>query len=375
MTQLDRYVLAQLVGPFIFFLVIFGGILWLNQALRIIDVVINNGQSGIVFAELSAYLLPKVLETVVPVASFAAAIYLTNRLYSEAELVVFMGVGVSPWGAVRPFLAFGAVCFVLMTLLTHFLTPFALGQFQSRQHEISKEFLTQFIVAGAFTSPADGVTAFFGETSPEGGLRDVLIHDQRGQTQITHTAAEGQVISDPDAPKLVLFDGTIQRYTPQDRSLSTIQFDSLSYDLSQFARNVGQRTVTTSEMWSWELLGAGPRAALRSVGERRVQFHDRIVKSLLAVVVPALGAMVLISAGFSRSGFFLRIALGVVFMVSINAVRGFVQPLAGPEAAAWPVLYTPVVLAFVVVLVLIRAGLAPWKSGLRGVILPDRGAA
>ena len=78
--QLDRYIVKQLVGPFIFFVVIFGGILWLNQALRIIDVVIANGQSGLVFAELSFYLLPSVLETVVPVAGFAAAVFLTNRL-------------------------------------------------------------------------------------------------------------------------------------------------------------------------------------------------------------------------------------------------------------------------------------------------------
>ena len=371
MKQLDRYVLSQLVGPFLFFVVIFGGILWLNQALRIVDVVITNGQSGLVFAELSAYLIPKVLETVVPVAAFAAAIFLTNRLYSEAELVVFMGVGVSPAGATRPYFGFGIVCFALMTVLTHLLTPFALGLFQERQHEISKEFLTQFVVPGAFTSPAPGVTVFFGETSPDGGLRDILINDKRGETAVMHTASEGQIISDEDAPKLILFDGTIQRFSASGLTLSTIQFDSLSYDLSQFAKNVGARTVITAEMWSWELLGTG-RGADRAKGERLVEFHDRVVKSLLSIVVPALGAIVLISAGFSRSGFFLRIALGVIFMVAINAVRGFVQPLAGPEATFWPVLYTPVLLAFAAVFLLVRAGLAPWKSGIGGVIAPER---
>lgn len=366
--------LRQLVGPFVFFVVIFGGILWLNQALRIIDVVISNGQSGVVFAELSTYLIPKVLETVVPVAAFAAAIQLTNRLYSEAELVVFMGVGVSPAGATRPFFWFGLVCFGLMTLLTQVLTPYSLGQFQTRQYEISKEYLTQFVVAGEFNTPADGVTVFFGETSPEGGLRDVLINDQRGATVVLHTAAEGQLISDADAPKLILFDGTIQRFSPANLTLSTIQFDSLSYDLSQFAKTVGARNFTTSEMWIWELMGAG-RGEVRSKAERRIEFHDRFVKSLLSIVVPALGAIVLISAGFSRSGFFLRIALGVVFMVAINAVRGFVQPIAGSDAALWPVLYTPVALAFGAVFLLVRAGLAPWKSGLRGVIAPGGGAA
>ena len=92
-------------------------------------------------------------------------------------------------------------------------------------------------------------------------------------------------------------------------------------------------------------------------------------------MVPALGAIVLISAGFSRSGFFLRIALGVVFMVAINAVRGFVQPMAGDQAQYWPILYTPVLLAFGAVFLLVRAGLALWKSGIRGVLMPEKASA
>ena len=58
MKQLDRYVLRQLIGPFLFFMMIFGGILWLNQAVRILDVIVRNGHSGAIFAELSLFLLP-----------------------------------------------------------------------------------------------------------------------------------------------------------------------------------------------------------------------------------------------------------------------------------------------------------------------------
>ena len=107
MALIDRYILRQIFGPFVFFVVVFGGVIWLNQALRIVDVVVSNGQSGLVFAELSIYLLPKVLETVLPVAGFAAAVLLTNRLYSESELVVLMGAGRAPVMVVFPFALFG----------------------------------------------------------------------------------------------------------------------------------------------------------------------------------------------------------------------------------------------------------------------------
>jgi lipopolysaccharide export system permease protein len=363
--QLDRYILRQLIGPFLFFMVIFGGILWLNQALRIVDVVVSNGQSGAVFAELSVYLLPKVLETVVPVSAFAAAVFLTNRLYSESELVVFMGVGHGPANTTAPFFVFGTVCFAMMTALTHVITPMALHKFQDRQYEMSKEFLTQFIVAGEFTSPEDGVTVFFGQTSPTGALRDVIINDRRDPTVVvTHTANEGQVISDADTPKLVLKKGSIQQFYPETRKLSTIQFDGLNYDLSQFAKDVGDRTIRLEETYTWDLKQLGAPGA-------GVEWHDRLVKSLLAVVVPVLGAIVLLSAGFSRSGFFLRIALGVVFMVGINASRGMVQGIVEDGVVGRAFLYLPVLVAFLAILLMIRMGQAPWKSGLRGVINPN----
>jgi len=368
--QLDRYVLSRLIGPFLFFIVIFGAILWLNQVLRLADAVIDTGQSGMVFAELSVYLIPKVLETVVPMAAFASATFLTNRLYSEAELIILMGAGISPADATRPYFLFGGICLVLMIFLSQLLTPFAMGLFQDRQYQISREIPTRFIIPGAFSNPVPGITIFFGAITPDGAFKDVVIHDTRSRTAVTHTAPEGQILSNRTGPTLILFDGTIQHLEP-DRRLSTIYFETLSYDLGRFAKEAAGRTYKISELHFHELLGSG-RANLVPEVQRMTEFHDRIVKSLLAVAFPVLGAIVLLSSGFSRSGFFLRIALCVVFMVAVNALRGFVQPFAGPDAGFWPVLYAPVVLAFGAVIILLRMGLAPWKSGFMGFLRPGR---
>jgi len=362
--RIDKYVLQQLIGPFVFFFVIFAGIIWLNQALRIVDVVVKNGQSGAVFVELSLYLLPKVSETVVPIAAFAAAIYLTNRLYAESELVVIMGVGRSPAQATLPYLAFGGVCFVLMTMLTQFITPASMTALQDRQHELSKEYLSQFIVQGEFSTVISGVTIFFGETTPDGGLTDILINDRRDPNNIvTHTANSGRIIATDDAPKLVLFKGSIQQYRPQPRTLNTVQFDSLSYDLSQFAHKVQQRHLMVRELSTLDLLWPTPgsEAAALSKESRIIEAHTRLVKSLLAIVVPMIGAIILISSGYNRSGFFFRISLGVLFMVGINSIRGLVQGWVTQDVSLWPVLYAPVLFSAMAGALLIRSGMANWK--------------
>ena len=374
MKQIDRYVLRQVIGPFVFFFVIFAGIIWLNQALRIVDIVVKSGQSGMVFAELSLYLLPKVSQTVVPIAAFAASVYLTNRLYAESELVVMMGVGRSPAQSLTPFLYFGGICMALTFLLTQFITPASLTAFQDRQHDLSKEYLSQFVVEGEFSTVTSGVTIFFGQTSPDGRLKDVLINDRRNpQTIITHTATSGQLVASGEIPKIVLFNGTIQQYHTDTRTLGTVQFDSLSYDLSQFAHKIADRRLLVEELPSVDLYApkAGSKAAELPEISRLIEFHGRLIKSLLAAFVPMIGAILLISSGYSRSGFLTRIVLGVFFMVGINSVRGLAQSWVNHDITLWPLLYVPVLISLIVGVVLVRMGMANWHPPRRfSLLLP-----
>lgn len=375
---LDKYVLRQIIGPFVFFFVIFAGIIWLNQALRIVDVVVKGGQSGAVFAELSLYLLPKVAQTVVPIAAFAASIYLTNRLYSESELVVMMSVGRSPGQAIVPFLAFGGICMVLTLMLTQFLTPLSIAAFQTRQHELSKEYLSHFVRQGEFSTVVSGVTIFFGQTSPEGNLNDILINDRRNPENIvTHTATSGQIVTTGDAPKIVLFNGNIQQYNPETRKLSTVEFDSLVYDLSQFARKTEDRRLIIEELSTRDLISPPPGSEAASLPAipRMMEAHGRVIKALLAAFVPMIGAIILLSSGYQRSGFIARIILGILFMVGINSVRGLAQSWVSHDASLWPLLYLPVLISLAVGLILLHAGMANWKPPRRRFWQWQRGQA
>ena len=61
MRRLDSYIFRQILGPFLFFVLVFTGVIWLTQSLKIIDMVVNNGQSARVFLEFTVLLLPMVL--------------------------------------------------------------------------------------------------------------------------------------------------------------------------------------------------------------------------------------------------------------------------------------------------------------------------
>ncbi len=362
MRLVDRYIVRQLVGPFIFFLCIFGGILWLNQALKIVDVVVENGQPGMVFVELSLYLLPRVIEGVIPVAVFAAALFLTNRLYAESEYAALMAAGQSPLQFARPFLIFGVISFIIVSALAHFITPISNDAFYQRQHEIRQEYLSQLIKVGEFINPKKGVTFYFGSLGDDGLLIDILIKETTSNgLQVIHTAPTGRLVDKPENAKLVLIDGTLQQFDKASRLLNVIQFDSFSYDLSQFSKNLGPRTVgvnaTITPKLPWFIAGA-PRADQPYA----IEAQSRLVKSLFSLLMPLMGAAVLFSGSFSRSGFYYRIIFAIALLLGLNTLRGSAESFVVKSPSLSFVLYTPAILSLAIIMLLVLISVKGWNS-------------
>ena len=109
MRRLDRYLLRQLIVSFGFFTLVFTGVVWLTQAVRLVDTVVSSGRGGMILLEFSALVLPEVMVIVLPLSALGAALYTLNKLYSESELIVMMSAGVGPAALLRPVAVFGAL--------------------------------------------------------------------------------------------------------------------------------------------------------------------------------------------------------------------------------------------------------------------------
>jgi lipopolysaccharide export system permease protein len=97
--RFDRYVLSQLMVAFGLFALVLVLVYWINRAVRLFDQIIASGESATVFLELSLLTLPNVIKLVLPVAAFAATVYVTNRLSNESELVVVQAPASAPGGS------------------------------------------------------------------------------------------------------------------------------------------------------------------------------------------------------------------------------------------------------------------------------------
>ena len=351
MRRLDSYIFRQILGPFLFFVLVFTGVIWLTQSLRVIDTVVNNGQSAQVFLEFTALLLPMVLSIVLPISVFAAVLYTVNRLFGDSEIVVMLAAGLSGTSILRAVLAFALVVMAVVYLLTLWLMPLAQREMRDRLTEIRGDIAVAFLREGAFLEPAAGVTVYLRGMGPEGELLGVFVHDERDpEREVTYTAKRALLVRDRTGTRLVMFDGIAQsREQGRDSGaglrageLSLLRFDQLSYDLTQLNEPGGERARKPSELFLPELLTITPEeAAPRPVGEFRAEAHEALSAPLYVIALPLLAVAFIVSAGFRRQGFAGRILLAAVAGLGLRMGGLAIKSAVTGAAALWPLFYLP----------------------------------
>lgn len=360
-SRFDRYMLSQLLVLFGFFALVLVAVYWVNRALSLFDTLIADGQSALVFLEFSALTLPNVIRVVLPVAGFAAAVYVTNRLASESELVVMQATGFSPWRLARPVAVFGVIVAVILILMMHFLVPASRAQLAQRSAEISENIAGRFLTEGRFLHPVPGVSLFVREITPEGGLRDLYLSDARQPgVRSDFTAREAYLVRGPTGPKLVMVDGMAQDFGLRSGRLSTTTFDSLTYDIGALIASVGGAVIGARELPTPVLIRADPAdiaEARSTVAEFRLELHTRFAQPLLAALAVITGFAALLVGGFSRFGVMRQVLGAVALLILAQVINNIAAGMALANVTLAPLVYAPA--AFVAVA---AAGLLWWAG-------------
>ena len=185
LTRLDRYILRHLIASLGFFTLVFTGVVWLTQAVRLIDTVVASGQSARVFLEFWILVLPQVFVIVLPLAGIGAALHALNSLYSDSELTVMMSAGLGPLALLRPVAIFGALVAVAM-LVTPPGWCRSAGASSPSAARRSAGPGERAIVERQFLHPMQGLTLFITDTSRAGEMAGIFLDDQREPEQPVH---------------------------------------------------------------------------------------------------------------------------------------------------------------------------------------------
>ncbi len=113
------------IGPFVFVTMVLTGVIWIVQALRFVDEIINYDMTVSAFAYITLLLLPQLLPVTMPIGLFCGMLYAYWRLSTDSELVVMRAAGLSRLSLAKPGLMLGGACAVVVASMTFYFMPLA----------------------------------------------------------------------------------------------------------------------------------------------------------------------------------------------------------------------------------------------------------
>ena len=360
MTRLDRYILRHFVAAFGFFVLIFTGVVWLTQAVRLIDTVVASGQTARMFLEFSVLVLPQVFVIVLPLAGIGAALYALNRLYTDSELVVMMAAGLGPGALLRPVAGFGAAVALLLAVNMILILPLASRTLADRSQAVRSDLANALIVERQFLHPMTGLTLFISDTSQAGEMAGIFLHDQRDPDRVvTYSAERALLVRDEMEARLVMLDG-IALSPGSGGALNTITFDQFVFDLSELIRDEGGRTLRPTEHFVLDLLR--PTEEMLAVRRYEVadyisEGHYKIALPLLAMLYPMVALVTLLAGGYRRAGFGRRVVVAIAVSVAMQIILIMARERVSNNAMLWPLMYAAHLIGLGYVL-----GLVHWLS-------------
>ncbi|MDP8916967.1 MAG: LptF/LptG family permease, partial [Pseudomonadota bacterium] len=212
MKLIERYLFRQLLGPTLAASAALAGVALLSSSLGQLELIIEQGQSAVVFATITALALPQLLSIVLPIAVFVAALTALNRLQTEQELVVCFASGMSRWRVIAPAVRLATVVALVILALNLFAQPVAARLVREQLFKIRTDLAATLIREGDFSTPSGDLTVYAQRAERDGRLINVFIHEDRPQGPRTVIAKEGRLVQRAAGPALLLRVGSSEEY-------------------------------------------------------------------------------------------------------------------------------------------------------------------
>jgi lipopolysaccharide export system permease protein len=335
MRLIDRYLLRQLAGPTLLATLALTGVALLSQSLAGLDLIVNQRQSGIVFLKITLLYMPQLINIILPIAVFVAALVALNRLHTEQEIVVCFAGGMSRWRVISPAMRLACTVAFLALVMNLFVQPAAFRTLRQELFEVRTDLASTLVREGEFTEPVAGLTVYAQTVDGDGDFRNLFIHQEKSNgTSTVYTADAGRIDTRAGRTVLLMKNGTTQEFSERG-VLNYLTFNEYPFELSEITNSAELIHYKPSDRWLHELFFPD----LTQDWERKnrlsllAEGHARIATPLYNMAFMALALSAIIGGGFSRLGYANRIA-AMGALAAVTRIVGFVVQ-AACEDNAW----------------------------------------
>jgi lipopolysaccharide export system permease protein len=329
MRLIDRYLLRQMLGPTLLATGALTAVGLLSQSLAGLDLIVNQRQSAVVFLKVTLLYMPQLMNMILPIAVFVAALVALNRLHTEQEIVVCFAGGMSRWRVIAPAIRLACAIAFIALLLNLFVQPAAFRAMREELFAVRTDLASTLVREGEFTEPSPDLTVYTQNIDGSGVLHNLFIHQKKANGgATTYTADQGRIAKRFGRPVLIMRNGSTQEFS-QKGVLNFLTFDEYVFDLSPLTESTELVHYKASDRYPHELFFPDLSQSWEQRNRKSLlaEGHARIASPLYNIAFMAMALAAIIGGGFSRLGYGRRIAV-MSGLAALIRIIGFVVQAA-----------------------------------------------
>ena len=339
--QLHRYLFTQYFQVTALVLLCLITVVWINQAINLLELVVNKGAPIIDFLILSILAFPLWLLEALPIALFIAILWVITKIQSDRELVVMQAVGMNDKQFSLAPISLAILITIFQIFNSVYLLPTSFGEFKQRQIDLRNAIPSILLQDRVFVDLAPKLTIYIDERISENTVRNVFIQDAREDSKfITLTASNGIFDLENGRPVLILENGERSELSDGQTASASLLFQQ--YKL-YFARHVNAtnrtRSIDMNEDSISNLLNPETATSSRFMSQRLSYAHYRISAPFLAFTL-ALIAIAGMTRGRLRDEHKAkRMWLTIAAAILVETIFITSRSLTVSVPMLWPLIY------------------------------------
>ena len=341
---IDRYILKEVISPFLIGLLVYTFVMMMNQILMLSEVFIVRGVPFQSVLALLFYLTPSLLAFTIPMSVLVGILAGLSRMSSDSEITALKTLGVNYIRILRPLLFFSLVGMLLTAFLTLYFAPWANYKWTQLFKDTVLTKVQLQITPRQFNESLPNTVIYLQDITKTNEWNNVFVQmtDNPEEPRVIY-ADKGGLSFFPDEKLAVLrlYDGAIH-YPISDSEgyrITTFEYDEEEIDVENlfrtFSDEKGKREKDIKELLQVvkqmeEEIKTIPdtpenlvrlRQQQRDLNGHRVEIHKKFALPFSCLIFALLGLSLGATTrkGGRTSGFTISIVIILVYYILITA--------------------------------------------------------
>ena len=208
--KLGYYFIQEFLKNYLSILLAFGLIIWITQAVRLLDLIGEEGNSIQTYFLYILSILPKFFSRISLIIFFISFVVTISKFEDHNELRALWFSGLEKKKFINYLLRTSTILIIILVIIRCFIVPYFSNYSRYLLLNSGVGAIGPLLKQNNFNNPLKKITIYVGKKNLIDELEDIILFEDNAETKKTIVAKSGVIINKNNKNLLVLVDGSIQ---------------------------------------------------------------------------------------------------------------------------------------------------------------------